>query len=130
MQHQEQQAHQAQSQQGATPSVGNERESQQLILKGFDDIETFSGGKDQLPNGSWKVRTAGPGMSGELVGMLRGREHRGGVEGGQVCGFEPRKVHEGQQEDVLRACKVHKFRGLDGEARDGAGRSESMGEAT
>ena len=72
MQHQERQAHQAQSQQGATPSVGNERQSQQLILKGFNDIESFSGRKEQLQNLSWKVKTSVSGMSGELVEMLRG----------------------------------------------------------
>ena len=38
------------------------RQSQQLILKGFDDIETFSGGEEQWQNWS--------GMSGELMEML------------------------------------------------------------
>ena len=54
----------------AHPSVGNAKQSQQLILKGFDDIETFSGGEEQWQNWSWKVRTAVSGMSGELVEML------------------------------------------------------------
>ena len=36
MQHQEQQTHEAQTQQGAPPSGGNERQSQQLTMKGFD----------------------------------------------------------------------------------------------
>ena len=47
MQHQEQQAHEAHTQQGAPLNGGNERQSQQLILKGFDNIETFSGGEEQ-----------------------------------------------------------------------------------
>ena len=137
MQHQEQQAHQAQTQQGATPSVGNERKSQQLILKGFDDNETFSGCEEQWQNLSWKVKTAVSGMRGELVELLITAEANG-VESTeevlkrkQVCGNKPRNVDEGQQGDVQRACKVHKFRGLDDrEERDGVGRSESMGEAT
>ena len=33
MQHEEQQAHEAQTQQGAPPSGGNERQSQQIIMK-------------------------------------------------------------------------------------------------
>ena len=41
MQHQEQQAHEAQTQHGAPPSGGNERQSQQLIMKGFDEIEVL-----------------------------------------------------------------------------------------
>ena len=36
MQHEEQQAHKAHTQQGAPPSGGNERQSQQLIMKGFE----------------------------------------------------------------------------------------------
>ena len=67
MQHQEQQAHEAQTQQGAPPSGGNERQSQQLILKGFDNIETFSGGEEQWQNWSWKIKTAISGMNGELA---------------------------------------------------------------
>ena len=42
MQHQEQQAHEAQTQQRAPPSGGNERQSQQLIMKGFYKIDVFS----------------------------------------------------------------------------------------
>ena len=40
-----QQAHQAQ--QGAHQNGGNERQSQQLNLRGFDNIETFSGGDEE-----------------------------------------------------------------------------------
>ena len=47
MQHQEQLAHEAQTQQGAPPSGGHERQSQQLTMKGFDKIEVFSGGEEQ-----------------------------------------------------------------------------------
>ena len=53
-----------------TLCVGNAKQSQQLILKGFDNIETFSGGEEQWQNWSWKVRTAVSGMSGELLEML------------------------------------------------------------
>ena len=56
MQHQEQQAHEAQTQQGAPPSGGNERQSQQLIMKGFDKIEVFSGGEEQWQNGLGRLR--------------------------------------------------------------------------
>ena len=41
MQHQEQQAREAQTQQGALPNGGSEMRSQQLIMKGFDKIEVF-----------------------------------------------------------------------------------------
>ena len=44
MQHQ---AHEVQTQQGAPPSGGNERQSKQLTMKGFDKIEVFSGGEEQ-----------------------------------------------------------------------------------
>ena len=55
MQHQEHQAHEAQTQQGAPLNGGNERQSQQLILKGFDNIDTFSSGEEQWQNWSWKI---------------------------------------------------------------------------
>ena len=64
MQHQEQQAHQAQPQQGAPQNVGNGRQSQQLHLRGFDNIETFSGGAGKGQNWSWKIQTAVSGMNG------------------------------------------------------------------
>ena len=70
MQHQDQQAHQAQPQQGAPRNVGNERQSQQLNLRGFDNIETFSGGEGKGQNWSWKIQTAVSGVNGELVEML------------------------------------------------------------
>ena len=57
VQHQEQQAHEAQTQQGAPPSGGNERQSQQLIMKGFDKIEVFSLGEEQWQSWSWKIKT-------------------------------------------------------------------------
>ena len=71
MQHQEQQAREAQTQQGAPPSGGNERQSQQLIMKGFDKIEVFSGGEEQWQNWSWKIKTAVSGMIEEFAEMLR-----------------------------------------------------------
>ena len=70
MQHQEQQAHEAQTQQGAPPSGGNERQSQQLFMKGFDKIEIFSGGEEQWQNWSWKIKTAVSGMNEELAEIL------------------------------------------------------------
>ena len=70
MQHQEQQAHEAQTQQGAPPSGGNGRQSQQLIMTGFDVIETFSGGEEQWQNWSWKIKTAVSGMNEEFAEML------------------------------------------------------------
>ena len=70
MQHQEQQAHEAQTQQGAPPNGGNGRQSQQLIMTGFDVIETFSGGEEQWQNWSWKIKTAVSGMNEEFAEML------------------------------------------------------------
>ena len=77
MQHQEQQAHEAQTQQGAPPSGGNERQSQQLIMKGFDKIEVFSGGEEQWPNWSWKIKTAVSGMNEDFAEMLTTAETEG-----------------------------------------------------
>ena len=77
MQHQEQQAHEAQTQQGASLNGGNERQSQQLIMKGFDKIEVFSGGEEQWQNWSWKIKTAISGMNGELADMLKAAETTG-----------------------------------------------------
>ena len=77
MQHQEQQAHEAQTQQGAPPSGGNERQSQHLIMKGFDKIEVFSGGEEQWQNWSWKIRTAVSGMNEEFAEMLTTAETEG-----------------------------------------------------
>ena len=76
MQHQ-QQAHEAQTQQGAPPSGGNERQSQQLIMKGFDKIEVFSGGEEQWQNWSWKIKTAVSGMNEEFAEMLTTAETDG-----------------------------------------------------
>ena len=77
MQHQEQQAHEAQTQQGAPPSGGNERQSQQLIMKGCDKIEVFSGGEEQWQNWSWKIKTAVSGMNEEFAEMLTTAETEG-----------------------------------------------------
>ena len=78
MQHQEQQAHEAQTQQGAPPSGGNERQSQQLLMKGFDKIEVFSGGEEQWQNWSWKIKTtAVSGMNEEFAEMLTTAETEG-----------------------------------------------------
>ena len=82
MQHQEQQAHEAQTQQGAPPSDGNERQSQELIMKGFDKIEVFSGGEEQWQNWSLKIKTAVSGMNEEFAEMLTTAETEGmeGIE--------------------------------------------------
>ena len=77
MQHQEQQAHEAQTQQGAPPSGGNGRQSQQLIMTGFDNIETFSGGEEQWQNWSCKIKTAVSGTNEEFVEMLSTAEADG-----------------------------------------------------
>ena len=77
MQHQEQQAHEEQTQQGAPPSGGNERQSQQLIMKGFDKIEVFSGGEEQWQNWSWKIKIAVSGMNEEFAEMLTTAETEG-----------------------------------------------------
>ena len=76
-QHQEQQAHEAQTQQGALPSGGNEKQSQQLIMKGFDRIEVFSGGEEQWQNRSRKIKTAVSGMNEEFADMPTTAETEG-----------------------------------------------------
>ena len=70
MQYQELQVHEAQTQQGAPPSGGNGRQSQQLIMKGFGKIDVFSGGEEQRQNWSWKIKTAVSGMNEEFAEML------------------------------------------------------------
>ena len=96
-----QQLMQQQQQQGAFQNAGNERQSQQLSLKKFDNIETFSGGEEQWQNWSWKMKTAVSGMHGELVEMLNAVETSGieNTEGvlrrGPIRGCEQGKVHEG-----------------------------------
>ena len=77
MQCQEQKAHEAQTQQGAPPSGGNERQPQQLIMKGFDQIEVFSSGEEQWQNWSWKIKTAVSGMNEEFAEMLTTAETDG-----------------------------------------------------
>ena len=77
MLHQGQQAHEAQTQQGAPPSGENERQSQQLIMKGFDKIEVFSGGEERWQNGSWKIQTAVSGMNEGFAQMLTTAEADG-----------------------------------------------------
>ena len=87
----------------ATPSVGNERQSQQLILKGFNDIETFSGGEEQWQNWSRKFKTAVSGMSGELVEMLITAEANG-VESTEEMLRENRFV-DGNRERRMKASR-------------------------
>ena len=64
------------AQQGAPLSGGNERQSQQRIMKGFDKIEVFSGGEEQWQNWSWKIKTAGSGLNEELAEMQTVAEWR------------------------------------------------------
>ena len=59
------------------PSVRNERQSQQLIRKGFDTIEVFSGGEKLWQNWSWKIKTAVSGMNEEFAEMLTTAETEG-----------------------------------------------------
>ena len=99
MQHQEQQAHEAQTQQGAPPSGGNERQSQQLIMNGFDKIEVFSGGEEQWQNWSWKIKTAVSGMSEEFAEMLTTTETEG-VESIEEVLREARFVDASRERDA------------------------------
>ena len=137
MQHQEQQAREAQTQQGVPPSGGNERQSQQLIMKGFDKIEVFSGGEEQWQNWSWKIKTAVSGMNEELAEILITAE-ADGIESIEevlrkakfVDANRERCVKAGK-EVVRRAGEIHKLRGFDDrEERIGDGRSKSMGKVT
>ena len=46
-------------------------------MRGFDNIETLSGGEDQWQNWSWKIKTAVSGMNGELAQILDAAEADG-----------------------------------------------------
>ena len=81
-----QQAHQAQ--QGAPQNGGNERQSQQLNLRGFDNIETFSGGEEEWQNWWWEIKTAVSGLNGELVEVLSAAETRGIENTEEILGEE------------------------------------------
>ena len=69
---------QTQQPQGAPQTAGIERQSQQqqLNMRGFDHIETLSGGEDQWQNW-WKIKTAVSGMNGDLTEMLNAAETGG-----------------------------------------------------
>ena len=47
-----------------------ERQSQQLIMKGFDKIGVFSGSEEQFQNWSWKIKTDVSGMNEEFAEIL------------------------------------------------------------
>ena len=66
-----------QQQQGAHQTAGSERQSRLLDLKGFDNIETLSGGEEQWQNWSWKIKTIISVTSGELAEMLHAAERTG-----------------------------------------------------
>ena len=103
MQHQELQAHEAQAQQGAPPSGGNGRQSQQLITTGFDNIETFSDGEEQWQNWSWKIKTAVSGMNEEFAEMLSTAE-ADGIESIEEVLREPNFV-DANREKCVKAGK-------------------------
>ena len=102
-QHQEQQAHEAQTRQGAPPSGGNERQSQQLIMKGFDRIEVFSGGEEQWQNWSWKIKTAVSGMNEEFAEMLTTAETEGAESIEEV--LKEAKFVDANREKCVKAGK-------------------------
>ena len=77
-----QQAHQAQH--GAPQNGGNET-SQQLNLRGFDNIETFSGSEEEWQNWWWE---AASGLNGELVEVLSAAETRGIENKEEILGEE------------------------------------------
>ena len=108
-----QQAHQAQ--QGAPQNGGNERQSQKLNLRGFDNIETFSGGEEQWQNWWWEIKTAVSGKNGEPAEMLSAAETSGIENTEEILGEEqfvdanPGKVRVCWQGDVQRPCQVHQL---------------------
>ena len=71
-----------------TPKRWNERQPQQLNLRGFDNIETFSGGEEQWQNWWWEIKTAVSGMNGELVEMLSAAETHGIENTEEILGEE------------------------------------------
>ena len=100
MQHQ---AHEVQTQQGEPPSGGNERQSKQLSMKGFDKIGVFSGGEEQWQNWSWKIKTAVSGMNRELAEILTTAE-ADGVESIEELSREAKFV-DANRERCVRAGK-------------------------
>ena len=74
-----QQQEQAQlSQDAPSPTAGTEKQlQQQLNMRGFDNIETLSGGEDKWQNWSWKIKTAVPGIHRELAEILDAAEADG-----------------------------------------------------
>ena len=103
MQHQELQVHEAQTQQGAPPSGGNGRQSQQLITTGFDNIETFSDSEEQWQNWSWKIKTAVSRMNEEFAEMLSTAEGDG-IESIEEVLREPNFV-DANREKCVKAGK-------------------------
>ena len=51
----------------ATAGMEKQFHHQQLNMKGFDNIETSSGGEDLWQKWSWKIKTAVSGLSGDLA---------------------------------------------------------------
>ena len=97
------QALEAQTQQGAPLGGGNERQSQQLIMKGFDKIEVFSGGEEQWQNWSWKIKTAVSGMNEELAEMLTTAETEGIESIGEI--LREAKFVDANRERCVKAGK-------------------------
>ena len=95
-----------QQQQGAPQNAGNERQSQQLILKGFDAVETFSGGEEQWQNWSWKVKTAVSGMRGELAEMLDAADTTGIGNTEEILG-EDQFVDANQERWRKASSEIH-----------------------
>ena len=85
------------------PSGGNERQSQQLITKGFDKIEVFPGGEEQWQNWSWKIKTAVSGMNEEFAEMLTTAEAKG-IESIEEVLREAKFV-DANRERCVKACK-------------------------
>ena len=65
------------AQQGAPLTAGSGGQSRQLDPKGFDNIETLSGGEEQWQNWSWKIKTVISGTNGELAEILNAAERTG-----------------------------------------------------
>ena len=89
----------------ATGAAGTERQSQQeqLNVRGFDNIETFSGGQDQWQILSWKIKTAVPEMYGVLAEPLNAAETGGERDVGEILkDDEPVDAH---REECIKASR-------------------------
>ena len=70
----EERQQQTQQPQGAPKPLGSRGSHSISSMRGFDNIETPSGGEDQWHKWSWKIKTAVSGTNGDLAELLNAAE--------------------------------------------------------